>query len=126
LLRSVPGIGKVLALVLLYEIHRIERFASPGDFLSYARLVAGRGSSAGKPKGVMGRKIGNPHLKWAFCEATCLLIRQLPEAKRFVARQQKKHGKARALSILAARLGRAVFLILKRKQPFDVQRFFAS
>jgi transposase len=126
LLRSVPGIGKVLALVLLYEIHRIERFASAGDFLSYARLVSGRGSSAGKPKGVMGRKIGNPHLKWAFSEATCLLIRQSPEAKRFVTRQQKKHGKARALAILAARLGRAVFLILKRKQPFDVQRFFAS
>ena len=126
LLRSVPGIGKVLALVLLYEIHRIERFAAAGEFLSYARLVAGRGSSAGKPKGVMGRKIGNAHLKWAFSEATCLLIRQSPEAKRFVARQQKKHGKARALGILAARLGRAVFLILKRKQPFDVKRFFAS
>jgi hypothetical protein len=99
LLRSVPGIGKVLALVLLYEIHRIERFASAGDFLSYSRLVAGRGSSAGKPKGVMGRKIGNPHLKWAFSEATCLLIRQAPEAKRFVARQEKKHGKALAYKV---------------------------
>jgi hypothetical protein len=43
-----------------------------------------------------------------------------------VARQEQKHGKARARAILAARLGRAVFLMLKRKQPFDVQRFFAS
>jgi transposase len=126
LLRSVPGIAKVLALVLLYEMHRVERFESAGEFLSYARLVAGRGSSAGKLKGVMGRKIGNAHLKWAFSEAVCLFIRQSPEAKRFVARQQKKHGKARTRAILAARLGRAVFLMLKRKQPFDVRRFFAS
>jgi transposase len=126
LLRSVPGIGKVLALVLLYEMHRVERFESAGEFLSYARLVAGRGSSAGKPKGVMGRKIGNAHLKWAFSEAICFFIRESPEAKRFVARQEQKHGKARARAILAARLGRAVFLMLKRKQPFDVQRFFAS
>jgi transposase len=38
-LRTIPGIGKILSLVLLYEIHSIERFPSVGDFLSYARLV---------------------------------------------------------------------------------------
>ena len=40
-LRTVPGIGPVLALILLYEIHDIGRFADVGRFLSYARLVAG-------------------------------------------------------------------------------------
>src|SRR5262249_38892108 len=38
-LRSVPGIGKILALVILYEIHHITRFPSVGDFISYCRLV---------------------------------------------------------------------------------------
>jgi Transposase IS116/IS110/IS902 family len=38
-LRSVPGVGPVLALVLLYEIHDIRRFDQVGQFLSYARLV---------------------------------------------------------------------------------------
>lgn len=37
-LRSVVGVGKVLALTLLYEIHEIERFSKVQDFLSYARL----------------------------------------------------------------------------------------
>ena len=46
-LRSVPGIGKVLALVLLYEIHDIRRFPSAGQFLSYARLVRCAHESAG-------------------------------------------------------------------------------
>ena len=36
-LRSVPGVGKVLALILLYEIHDIRRFPEVGPFLSYAR-----------------------------------------------------------------------------------------
>ena len=126
LLRSVPGIGKVLALVLLYEIHTIERFASAGDFLSYARLISTRGESAGKLKGVMGRKIGNAHLKWAFAEAACLMIRELDQAKRFVQRLEAKHGKPHALAVLRARIGRAVYYMLKRREPFDVKRFFGE
>jgi transposase len=39
LLRSVPGIGHILALVILYEIERVARFARVQDFLSYCRLV---------------------------------------------------------------------------------------
>jgi transposase len=126
LLRSVPGIGKVLALVLLYEIHQIVRFPSAGDFLSYSRLISGRGESAGKPKGVMGRKIGNAHLKWAFSEAACLMIRASDQAKRFVQRLQAKHGKPHALAVLRARIGRAVYYMLKRKEPFDLKRFFGE
>jgi transposase len=38
-LQTIPGVGKVLALVLLYEIHDIKRFANVGQFLSYCRLV---------------------------------------------------------------------------------------
>jgi transposase len=41
-LRSVPGIGKILALVILYEVHDITRFPSVQDFVSYCRLVKGR------------------------------------------------------------------------------------
>ena len=68
-LRSVPGIGKILALVLLYEIHDIRRFPEVGNFLSYARLVRCAHESGGKKLGSGGKKIGNPHLRWAFSEA---------------------------------------------------------
>ena len=125
-LRSVPGVGKVLALVLLYEIHDIRRFPSAGQFLSYARLVRCAHESAGKKKGTGGNKIGNAHLKWAFSEATCLLLRESEQAKRWLARREKKRGKARALGALAARLGRAVYHLLRRKEAFDGARFFAS
>ena len=64
-LQSVPGIGKILGLVLLYEIHDVARFPAAGHFLSYARLVRPRHESAGKPGGFGNKKIGNAHLRWA-------------------------------------------------------------
>ena len=125
-LRSVPGVGPVLALILLYEIHDIRRFPEVGQFLSYARLVRCAHESAGKKQGTGGNKIGNAHLKWAFGEAACLFVRGNEKAKRWLARREKKHGKARALGALAARLGRAVYHLLRKKEAFDVKRFFAT
>jgi hypothetical protein len=60
-LRSVPGIGKVLALTILYEIHI-----------------------------------------------------------------EKKHGKGKALSILAHKIGRAVFYMLSRGTVFSMEKFRAA
>ena len=65
-LRTVPGIGKIPSLVILYEIHDITRFARPQELASYARLVQCAKESAGKIRGNGGTKIGNAHLKWAF------------------------------------------------------------
>ena len=75
LLRTVPGIGEILSLVLLYEIHEITRFPRVQDFLSSCRLVKCTKESAGKRYGTSGTKIGNAHLKWAFSEAAVLLLR---------------------------------------------------
>ena len=55
-LRTIPGIGKILRLILLYEIDQIGRFPEVGNFLSYARLVRCEHESAGKKKGSGGKK----------------------------------------------------------------------
>jgi transposase len=127
LLQTVPGIGKVLALVFLYEIHDVRRFAGVGQFVSYSRLVRCSHESAGK-KTVPTRKkkIGNAHLRWAFGEAACLLLREVPAAKAYLARKEKQHGKAKALTILAARLARTVYWMLKRKEAFDANKFLKT
>jgi len=125
-LRTIPGVGKILALVLLYEIHDIRRFADVGDFLSYARLVRCVHKSAGKNLGHGGKKIGNAHLKWAFSEAVCLLVRCCPAVKAWQQRREKKHGKKKTLGILAAKLGRAVYLMLRRQEAFDPKRFLGQ
>jgi transposase len=105
-LRSVPGVGAVLALILLYEIHDVHRFEEVGQFLSYARLVRCAHESAGKKVGTGGKRIGNAHLKWAFGEAACLLVRESDQAKKWLSRRESKHGKPRALGALAAKIGR--------------------
>ena len=64
LLHTVPGIGKILGLVILYEVHDIRRFPTVQDFVSYCRLVKSKKESAGKRYGTSGNKIGNAHLKW--------------------------------------------------------------
>jgi len=108
---------------ILYEIHKITRFSRVGEFASYSRLVKCQKGSAGKVLGTSGAKIGNAHLKWAFSEAAVLLLAKCPEAKKLMARLERKHGKGKALSILAHRIGRAVYFMLKRKQAFDLDRF---
>jgi transposase len=123
LLRSIPGIGEILSLTLLYEIHDIERFPRVQDFLSYARLVKGTHESAGKVKKTTGGKMGNVHLKWAFSEAAALFLRGSTARQKYFAQLEKKHGKGKALSVLAAKLGRAVYYMLLRGKPFDPKRF---
>jgi len=125
-LRSVHGIGKILALVMLYEIHDIKRFPTVQDFVSYARLVKCSRESAGKRHGFSGAKIGNVHLKWAFSEASVLFLRANPKGQRFLDKLSSKHGKAKALSILAHKLARAVYYMLQRDKAFDMNKFFNS
>jgi transposase len=126
LLQSLPGIGKVLGLIMLYEVQDIKRFPEDGNFLSYSRLVRCEHESAGKKKGAGGRKIGNAHLKWAFSEAACLMLRCLPAVKTWMQRQEKKRGKRKALAILEAKIGRTVYQVWRKQQPFDVQKFLNS
>jgi transposase len=112
----------------LYESHDVRRFDHVGQFLSYARLVRCVHASAGKKQAADGkrRKIGNAHLRWAFAEAACLFLRASPRAKQWKQRQQKKRGEGKALAILAAKLGRTVYHLLRQGEVFDEERFWGS
>jgi transposase len=125
-LRTIPGIGPILGLVMLYEIDQIRRFAEVGNFLSYSRLVACPHESAGKVKGVGGRKIGNAHLKWAFSEAASLMLRSFAPAKAWMQRQSKKRGAKKAHAILEAKIGRTVYHLWRKQTAFDAKKFLAS
>jgi transposase len=122
-LRSIPGVGKILALVLLYEIHDIHRFPRVQEFVSSCRLVKCAKESAGKRYGTSGTKIGNAYLKWAFSEAAVLFLRANPAGQKYLARIVKKHGKGKALTILALKLARAVYYMWRRDTVFDLDKF---
>ena len=123
LLRTVPGLGERLRVVLLYEIHDIQRFPRVQDFVSYCRLVKCAKESAGKRYGTSGSKIGNAYLKWAFSEAAVLFLRANPAGQKYLARLEKKHGKGKALTVLAHKLARAVYYMWKRDTVFELDKF---
>lgn len=125
LLQTIPGVGRILALVMLYEIEAIDRFETVQDFASYARLVKCAKESNGKKYGSSGKKIGNAHLKWAFSEASVLFLKGNEPAKKYLDRLAQKHGKGKALSILAHKLGRAAYYMLKNKVAFDRDKFLS-
>ncbi|WAJ69598.1 IS110 family transposase [Catenovulum adriaticum] len=122
LLKSIPGVGQILALTIIYEIGDIARFDSVQKFASYCRLVKCKAESAGKSYGTQGNKIGNQHLKWAFSEAAVLYLRGNEKAQKYLVKLQKKMSKAKALSALAHKLGRCVYFMLKNKKVFDETR----
>jgi transposase len=123
LLQTVPGIGKILRLVLLYEIHDMQRFPRVQDFVSYCRLVKCAKASAGKRYGTAGAKIGHASLTWTFSEAAVLFLRDHPAGQKYLARLANKHGQGKALTLLAQTLGRAVYDMLKRHKAFDMDKF---
>ena len=126
LLRTVPGIGEILSLVMLYEIHDINRFESVQDFASYCRLVKCSHESAGKKKGTGGAKICNAHLKWAFSEAAIHFIQYNPPAKKLKDNLAKVHGKGKAIGIIAHKLARAIYYMLKNNVPFNLEKFMTT
>lgn len=126
LLRTIPGIGKTLAMVIIYEIQDVRRFPRVGNFISYARLVKCAHESAGKKTTGRNSKIGNVHLKWAFSEAACLFLRANEHGQLWHQKLVSKYGKAKALSIIAQKLGRVAYSILKTRTAFDSKRFYES
>jgi transposase len=108
LLQTVPGIGKILSLVLLYEMPDIARFPRVQDFVSSGRVVKGAQESAGTRDGTSGTKIGHAYRTWAFSDAAVLFLRNHPAGQKYRVRLENTHGKGKALTVLAHKLARAV------------------
>jgi transposase len=125
LLKTIPGVGPILALTILYEVHDIKRFKSVQRFSSYARLIRPEKESGGKWAGKSNKKIGNAHLKWAIRTAAMISLRESEQAKKLVERLTRKYNKGKALGIYTHKLGRAVYFMLKNKRAFDIKHFFS-
>jgi transposase len=123
LLQTVPGIGKILRLVLRYDIHDIDRFPQGQDFASSGRRVTCAKESGGKRRGTAGNKRGNAHLNWAFSAAATRFRRGNEPGQKYLARLEKQHEQGKALSMLAHQRARAVYDMLKRPTAFDLEQF---
>ena len=125
LLKTVDGIGEVLATVILLETGSIERFADVGNYASYCRCVGSAHVSNGKKKGEGNTKNGNRYLAWAFVEAANFAVRYCEAARRFYQKKKAKRNSTVAIKAVAHKLARACYHMLKTNQEFSVERCFA-
>jgi transposase len=123
-LETVWGIGKILALTIMYEVGDVARFRKVGNFASYCRLVSTARLSAGKRKGSGNRKNGNPYLSWAFSEAAHHAVRHYPEAQKYFQRKRAKTNGIIAIRALAHKLARASYHVMRDHVDFDPEKTF--
>ncbi|MBD3853494.1 MAG: IS110 family transposase [Acidobacteria bacterium] len=123
-LETVWGIGKILALTIMYEVGDVARFRKVGNFTSYCRLVNTARLSAGKRKGSGNRKNGNPYLSWAFSEAAHHAVRHYPEAQKYFQRKRAKTNGIIAIRALAHKLARASYHVMRDHVDFDPEKTF--
>ena len=82
--------------------------------------------SAGKKEKGGHNKIGNVHLKWAFSEGAVLFLRNNERGQRWHDKLVQRYGKAKAMSIIAQKLGRTVYYMLKRREAFNPDKFYGD
>ena len=125
-LKTVPGIGEILALTIMLETGDIRRFASVGNFASYCRCVDSRKISNRKKKGQGNTKNGNKYLAWAFVEAANFAIRFNSKIKSFYQRKKAKSKGVVAIKAVAHKLCRASYYIMRDRVPFNITKAFGQ
>jgi transposase len=125
-LKTVPGIGPILALTIMLETGDIGRFATVGNYASYCRCVGSQKLSNGKRKGSGNTKNGNKYLAWAFVEAANFAIRFNSKIKSFYQRKKAKTKAVVAIKAVAHKLCRACYYIMKDRVAFDVTKAFGQ
>lgn len=124
LLKEIPGIGPILAMVILVETGDISRFKQVGNYSSYCRCVESKRLSNGKKKGENNRKNGNSYLSWAFIEAANFAIRYDAQIKAYYQRKLAKTKRVVALKTVANKLTRACYFMLRDEVSFDIKKAF--
>jgi len=125
-LRTVPGIGTILAQTIALETGAISRFPTVGHYASYCRCVDSTKISNGKRKGAGNVKNGNPYLAWAYMEAAQFALRFQPAAQRFYQRKlvKSRNNTVLARKAVAHKLARACYYIMRDLVPFEGAKAF--
>jgi transposase len=121
-LLTVPGIGKILGMTIILETGPVTRFAGPGPYASYCRLVKAEHTSNGQRKGGGNVKNGNAYLAWAYLEAVNGALRASPELRAWYERKATRANRMIAWKAMAHKLAKACYFILRDGAVFDVKR----
>ena len=102
-LEQIPGIGPFIALLLVAEIGDLRRFPTAKQLVSYLGLAPSLYASGERRWTGEITKQGSSLLRWALVQAAHVAARS-PRFQEFYARQQERHGTAKAAVALARKL----------------------
>ena len=119
LLRTLPGVGEILAPLIWLEIGEVERFPRAENLASYASLVPRIIASGGRIRhGGTCRNV-NQYLKWGFVEAATCSLRikayRGTHIERLYQRLASGKGHGRAVVAVARHLAEASYWILRKR-----------
>lgn len=127
-LKTLPGIGPIIALTILAEAGDIRRFSHHRQFLKYCGLDLAKQQSGSQRGREQLSKRGNARLRVAFWTAGVVAIRLRENSfkdkyDRYI---KSNPGDAdlrrKALTAVAAKVARVAYSVVKKGQPY--QRFF--
>ena len=123
LLKTLPCVGKILSMVLMLEIGRVDRFPTAAHLASYAGLVPRVHASGGHTR--MGQVCGNVNrnLKWAFVEMGNLVVvnqRRLTGSHvvRLYQRIRRAKNHQKAVVAVGRHLAEAAWWVLTRQEVY--------
>ena len=124
LLKTLPGVGKILSAVIALEIGDISRFPTAQHLASYAGLVPAARESAAKKRPGKCPADCNTYLKWAFVEAGNVVAvhhkkwpqRHVAQLYARVKHKSRMHGKATVA--VARHLAEASYWMLSKQQIY--------
>ena len=118
LLRSIPGVGEIVAMTLLTEICDIDRFGNERQFASYLGLVPTSRSSGEKT--VHGEKTfrGNKELGPMMIESAWIAITRDERLSASYTNYCRKMKPQQAIVRVARQMSNIVFAVLKNKKKY--------
>jgi transposase len=123
LLTTIPGVGLMTALNIIYETHDISRFKTHQKFASYCRVVKPERVSNGVKKKSGNPKMGNPYLKWAFGQILHSARNASEPIDKHYLKLERKSGKKKARAIMAHKFNTTAYFMLKNGNAFDMKQF---
>ena len=118
LLKSIPGIGNLSAMIILLEIFDITRFRSAEKFASYVGLVPSEYSSSQKIRKGSLSAMGNKTLRGLFIEIAWTVIRKAPALLAKYDRVKKGKSKSESIVAVANSLAKRVRYVLMNREPY--------
>jgi transposase len=121
LLRSIPGIGEVNAVVILFELQDINRFQHLDHLCSYAGLIPDTNDSGEtqRTRGITVRT--NQYLRSALVESSWTVIRKDPALLMKYKHYCKRMNGNKAIIRIAKHLLSRIRFVLKNKQSYEIR-----